>query len=128
MQRTAAVPCGRRSPARSRWICSFGLLISPGEGDDLLVSDPGAGKIVKISMRGKLLQGPLDALDGPMGLDLCNGGVVVSESVGGRVIFFERQSRTGSVVAEGLNRPTGLACVGEPGDRRRDRAAPHSRA
>lgn len=82
------------------------------DGDDLLVTDPGAGRVVRLGRKGKVLarfDGPLVS---PIGVAACTAGVVVTDSVTGTVTLLSPELRRLRLLAEGLKRPTGVACRG----------------
>lgn len=50
-------------------------------------------------------------LQQPMAVAVCDAGIVVTDSRGGKVVLFNRQLRFEKVIADSLNRPTGVACA-----------------
>lgn len=83
------------------------------DGDDLVVADPGAGRLVRVDPRGRVRLSSAADLESPIGVAVCAAGVVVSDSRRGRVVLLDRGLRQISVLAEGLARPTGVACSDE---------------
>ena len=51
-------------------------------------------------------------LESPMGVATCLGGFVVTEPAAGRVSSLAADLSTRETIAEGLSRPTGVACLG----------------
>ncbi len=82
------------------------------DGDDLLVTDPGAGRVVRIGPGGRLRGGPRGGLASPVGVAVCTDGILVTDSRAGTVVRLSRGLRPAARLAEGLLRPTGIACVG----------------
>ncbi len=81
-------------------------------GEDLVVTDPGAGRIVRLDRAGKKIRrSSPDLLSGPIGVDVCAAGIVVADARSGRVGLFDDQLRLVRWLAEDLQRPTGVACV-----------------
>lgn len=83
------------------------------DGDDLLVSDPDAGRIARIDRRGRINLSPERAVAHPIGVAVCNFGIVVTDAVEGRVVLLNRELRPIRSLAENLKRPTGVACSGD---------------
>ncbi len=83
------------------------------DGDDLLVTDPGKGEVLRIDSRGRLKRTPPDLFDSPIGVAVCRSGILVSDSRRGRVALLDRDLRLLRWVAEDLRRPTGVACDGD---------------
>jgi len=79
----------------------------------LVVADPGAHRVVRIAERGRVVQSPAGQLHEPVGVTVCFGAIVVSDSWAGTVSVFGQDLRRSRVIAEGLARPTGLACLGD---------------
>jgi DNA-binding beta-propeller fold protein YncE len=80
-------------------------------GDDLLVSDPAAGRVVRIPSRGKKTKSSSPALlEGPIGLAVCSSGIVVSDSRSGDVALLDADLKLVRWLARELERPTGVAC------------------
>jgi len=80
------------------------------EGDDLLVTDPGAGVVLKLTEKGKVVRSRPGVMLGPMGVAACRMGIVVSDSRGGGVGLFDERLRLIRWLAEDLDRPTGVTC------------------
>ena len=82
------------------------------DGGDLLVTDPGAGRVVRIDPRGRASATPPDLVAGPIGVAVCDAGIVVTDSERGRVLLLSEELRLIRRLVEGLERPTGVACQG----------------
>jgi DNA-binding beta-propeller fold protein YncE len=82
------------------------------DGDDLLVADPGARKVVRIESDGRV-RAPGGAVGAPVGVAACAGGVLATDPEGGRIARLDAELRVIEWTAEGLSRPTGLACRGD---------------
>jgi sugar lactone lactonase YvrE len=80
------------------------------DGEDLLVTDPGRGELVRIAADGRVSQTAGELLLSPIGVAACREGIVVSDSLRGRVASLDRDLRLQHWLAEGLERPTGVAC------------------
>ena len=80
------------------------------DGDDLLVTDPGSSRVVRIGIKGRISSSPQDAFESPMGVAVCGEGVVVTDSRRGRVELLDQRLRPVRRLAEDLDRPTGVAC------------------
>jgi DNA-binding beta-propeller fold protein YncE len=80
------------------------------DGDSLLVTDPAAGRVIRVSPRGRIEESPGGALDGPIGVAVCPAGIVVTDSRTGHVSLLDRNLRPVRRIAEHLERPTGVAC------------------
>jgi len=81
------------------------------DGDDLVVTDPARGRVVRIDSRGRReRESPDGAFVGPIGVATCPWGVVVTDSRSGEVKLLDRDLRPLRRLAEGLERPTGVAC------------------
>lgn len=80
-------------------------------GDDLLVTDPGAGRVLRLSPRGRIVA-THDGMSGPLGIATCGDAVVVTDSRTGDVVLLSPQLDVRGRLAEGLERPTGVACSG----------------
>lgn len=84
------------------------------DGDDLLVTDPGVGQVIRIRDRKRRVgRSPEGLLQSPIGVAVCAPGIVVSDSATGKVALLDRDLRLVRWLAEGLERPTGIACRGE---------------
>lgn len=113
----------KRSDAGSRSFLSFlgggdePLFVRPygvaWDGDDLLVTDPGAHRVVRLKGHGGIATSPAGTLDDPLGIAACAEGPIVSEPSRGRVVLLDRDLHIAHVVRDGLTRPSGLACQGK---------------
>lgn len=82
------------------------------DGDAIVVADPDAGRVVRIDPIGRVVLSAVT--DGePIGVAVCEGRILVSDARLGRVDELDRRLRRVAVVAEGLDRPTGVACAGD---------------
>jgi DNA-binding beta-propeller fold protein YncE len=79
-------------------------------GDDLVVADPAARRLVRIAASGKVTLSDPDPGFAPLIVASCADGLVASDSESGRVARFDLGLRRVSWLAQGLDRPTGLAC------------------
>jgi hypothetical protein len=79
-------------------------------GDDLIVADPDAGRVVRIERNGQLRFSPAHLLAQPIGVAVCADGIVVSDSRAGRVALLDGDLQLVEWLAEGLARPTGVDC------------------
>ncbi|MGB5814635.1 MAG: hypothetical protein WBI27_05485 [Thermoanaerobaculia bacterium] len=83
-------------------------------GEDLLVSDPATGRVIRIPSRGKKMKSSSPALfEGPIGLAVCSSGIVVSDSRSGGVALLDDELKLVRWLARELERPTGVACRGD---------------
>jgi DNA-binding beta-propeller fold protein YncE len=82
------------------------------DGEALLVADPGARRVLRIEGN-RVAKTAEDALDEPVGVASCANGIVVTDSVRGEVILFDRNLRKPRVLARGIERPTGVVCHGD---------------
>lgn len=79
--------------------------------DDLLVSDPGAGVVLRLGAERKIQRSAEGLFAGPIGVAACPEGVVVTDSRAGKVALLDDRLRLVRWLAEGLVRPTGVACT-----------------
>ncbi len=82
------------------------------DGEDLLVADPGAGRVLRLADDGHIKRTRPGIFEGPIDVVPCLGGVVVSDSRAGRVALLGHNLGFRTWLAENLDRPTGLACLG----------------
>jgi hypothetical protein len=82
-------------------------------GDDLIVVDPDARRVARIDPRGRMTFTPGGLFATPVGVASCPAGVVVTDSVSGRVALLKDGMRLERWLAEDLKRPTGIACSEE---------------
>ncbi|MEE8412565.1 MAG: hypothetical protein V3S47_08670 [Acidobacteriota bacterium] len=80
------------------------------DGEDLLVTDPDAGRVARIDRRGRIHLSPERAVAHPIGVAVCGSGIVVTDAVEGKVALLDRELRRVRWLAENLSRPTGVAC------------------
>ena len=83
------------------------------DGEELLITDPGAQRVARIGHGGEVFFSPDGALVSPMGIASCAAGVLVTDSETGRVIRLDSDLRPAGELAGELTRPTGIACRGE---------------
>lgn len=83
------------------------------QGEDLLVADPGARRVVRISPEGRLAASPEGAADAPMAIAACAIGILTVDPSQGRLAVLGRDLKRVRWLVEGLDRPTGIACAGE---------------
>lgn len=108
-------------PSRRRLGAVFGSLAGarerPGlirpygvawDGDGLLVTDPGAGRLIAIDARGRTVRAA--AFESPIGVARCPEGVVATDSRAGLVALLDSSLHLRRLLAEDLDRPTGVAC------------------
>ncbi|GAF98788.1 unnamed protein product, partial [marine sediment metagenome] len=81
------------------------------DGDDLIVTDPGAGRVIRISRKNKVKTSPAAVFDTPIGVAVCPSGIVVTDARLGRVTLLDHKLRRVRDLADGLERPTGVACA-----------------
>jgi len=79
-------------------------------GGDLVVADPAARRLVRVADSGKVTSSDPDPDFAPLMVAGCGDGLVVSDSESGRVARFDAELRRVSWLAQGLDRPTGVAC------------------
>lgn len=79
-------------------------------GDDLIVADPDARRVVRIDPRGRMAFTPDGLFSMPVGVASCPAGVVVTDSVSGRAGLLSAGMRLDRWLAQDLERPTGIAC------------------
>lgn len=83
------------------------------DGDDLLVTDPGAARVLRVGPRGRFQVSREGVFESPIGVAVCPAGAVVTDSRAGTVTLLDSELRPRRRIAEGLKRPTGVACRGE---------------
>lgn len=83
------------------------------DGDAILVTDPDAGRVVRIDPTGHVTLSPVTGDGEPIGVAVCAGRILVTDARLGRLEELDRKLRRVAVVAEGLDRPTGVACAGD---------------
>lgn len=111
-----------RSRTRGFWARLTGAEAEPAlvrpygiawDGEDLVVADPGAGRVVRFDSKGRVRRSPAGALSGPIGVAACEIGLVVADSRTGRVTLLDRELEPIRILADRLDRPTGVACEGD---------------
>lgn len=83
------------------------------DGDELLVTDPGARRVVRISSRGRVSASSEGVVENPIGVAVCSRGVVVTDVDAGKVALLGPNLEFAGWLADGLARPTGVACSGD---------------
>lgn len=112
-QRTAGAPLVSwlaGSPAVPVFVRPHGVA---WDGGDLIVADPSARRVLRITASGRIAASPENAAGAAVAVAVCPSGIVASDSEGGRVAILGPDLRRKRWLAEGLSRPTGLACKGE---------------
>ncbi len=79
-------------------------------GDSLVITDPGASRVVRITTDGRLLDANVESFRQPIGVAVCRQGVVVSDTATGQVALLTGELAFSRWIAEGLKRPTGVSC------------------
>jgi hypothetical protein len=82
-------------------------------GEDLILTDPAAGSVVRVDSQGKLTRSPQGAFESPIGVAVCSLGIVVSDSRRGTLELLDPALRPLRTIAAELDRPTGVECNGE---------------
>lgn len=77
---------------------------------DLLVADPGGRRILRVRPGGRAVASPEGLLGAVTAVASCRDGVVTTDSEAGRVGLLGEDLRLSKWLAEGLHRPTGVAC------------------
>lgn len=80
------------------------------DGADLLVTDTGAGRVLRIDAKNRATSSPVGMFAGPIGIAACGAGIVVSDSRLGTVTLLDARLRLHRRLASDLLRPTGVAC------------------
>ncbi len=83
------------------------------DGEDLIVTDPAARRILRIGKGGQVKFSPVGVVEEPIGVAACSRGLIVTDVGSGGVALVDRQLRFVRWLAEDLDRPTGVACHGE---------------
>jgi len=81
--------------------------------DDLIVADAGSGRVARVASGGKIAFSDRGLFEQPIGVAVCDRGIVVTDSRAGKVVVLDRLLKPVAVLAEGLTRPTGVACQGD---------------
>lgn len=102
---TAWLRGGRHEPLFTR---PYGVA---WDGGDILVADPGAGRVLRIGAGGGLSRSPEGLLGSPTFVAACGAGIVVSDPPAGRVALLDHKLRLVRWLASDLQRPTGVACL-----------------
>ncbi|HXG57537.1 MAG TPA: 6-bladed beta-propeller [Thermoanaerobaculia bacterium] len=82
------------------------------DGADLIVTDPAAHRVVRLGASG-LSVSREGAVEDPVGVAVCRAGIVVTDARLGAVAVLDGELRRTRWLAEGLERPTGVACSGD---------------
>jgi len=83
------------------------------DGDELLVTDPGLGIVIRVAADGSTRSSPDRSLARPIAIASCSAGTVVTDTELGKVALLDPQLRVARWLADGLLRPSGVACVGD---------------
>ena len=97
----------RRRANQPLFVRPYGVAWEDGA---LLVTDPGAGRVVRLPAGGGVEVSGAGGLSNPTGVAVCSFGIVVSDPVAGEVVELDRRLRTVRPLLRGLARPTGVAC------------------
>ncbi len=81
-------------------------------GEDLILTDPAAGSVLRINSRGRVTQSPQGAFDSPIGVAVCSAGIVITDSRRGSLRLLDAALRPMRTIATELDRPTGVECDG----------------
>ncbi len=79
-------------------------------GEDLIVVDPDARRVARISPQGRMSFAPDGLFTMPVGVAACSEGIVVTDSATGRAALLNENMRLDRWLVEDLVRPTGVAC------------------
>jgi len=108
---------GVGAPRSFRWVTGAkeqGLFVRPfavaWSGNDLAVADPGAPAVLLLTVGGKILRSKDGLFASPIGVAACGDQLMVTDSIRGRVAVLDRRLGFVRWLAEGLERPTGIAC------------------
>ncbi len=82
------------------------------DGEDLLVADPDARRLVRIGPGGRVRPSPRGFSGQPIGLAVCSKGIAVTDSQAGTLSLLDEDFRNPRRLAENLLRPTGIVCDG----------------
>lgn len=83
------------------------------DGDAIVVTDPDAGRVVRIDPAGGVVLSQVIEDGEPIGVAVCDGRILVTDARLGRVDALDRKLRRVATLAVGLERPTGVACNGD---------------
>ena len=83
------------------------------DGDQLLVTDVDNGRVVRLTVDGRVLAVSSERFEVPVGVAACAAGVLVADSKRGEVVLLDARLGYRATVAERLQRPTGVACSGD---------------
>jgi hypothetical protein len=83
------------------------------DGDDLLVADPGAHRILRIGDDGRVRVSEEMEGAAPVGVAACEDAVFATDPELGRVARLGADLRRAEWMAQDLSRPTGVACRGD---------------
>ncbi len=81
------------------------------DGDDILVTDAGTGRLLRVTPRGRLAASAEGGFESPVGIAACSGRIVVADSRSGLLVRVDRDLRPAEVLLRGLLRPTAVACA-----------------
>jgi len=95
-------------PQRPLFDRPFGLAWN---GDDLLVTDPGAGRVFRVGKDDRVARTEAGTFSSPIGIASCVQGILVTDSIAGNVTLLSESLKPIRQIAGGLERPTGIACA-----------------
>jgi len=82
-------------------------------GEDLILTDPAAGSVLRVNSRGRVTRSPRGAFESPIGVAVCAPGIVITDSRRGSLELLDAALRPLRTIATDLDRPTGVECRGE---------------
>lgn len=98
-----------KQPRRPLFERPFGVA---WDGPDLIVADPAAHRVLRISPEGRVTRSPDGLLGEPMGVATMPDGIAVTDPRAGEVLLLRRNLRSKRLLLGSLIRPTGIAFDG----------------
>jgi hypothetical protein len=83
------------------------------DDNDLLVTDAGAGRVLRIRADGRAEASPERAFESPVGIASCEGQIFLVDSRSGDLVRLDADLRRAEILLDDLERPTGVACGSE---------------
>jgi DNA-binding beta-propeller fold protein YncE len=83
------------------------------DGGDLLVTDVGKGRVIRIAAGGSISYSRDNLFVSPVGIAACGERIFITDSGLGAVAVLGRNLDLVEWLLEGLDRPTGIACNGD---------------
>ena len=80
------------------------------DGEDLIVTDPGAGKVARLRSRSRTIEFGRAESTEPLGVTVCGGRVLVTDGRNGTVEILDKNLAHAGWLARDLERPTGISC------------------